>query len=646
MPTPIQYVDITSGVDGAGKAISGASKANPCVVTCTSHGFSNGAQIYIYGVVGMVQLNNIRYTIANVSTHTFELQGVDSTLYTTWSSAGTATKYGTTTDPFKSVNAAVVLGAAIGQDIRMAKTAAYTTVTSTFGWTENSVTVTTSTDCTASIAIGNFIGKPTATGNGGQETFYRVAAINATTITLENVYCGDTASTASCYKLNPVVTGAAGTTAITIPASTTLSGGWNLATEIQDGETWMQPNGLRTAVAVIRISYGNNNYISKINMVDAYYALNGAPTTATAEYCSVFAYHRCVLAITRANYCCVFSATQQALYANYPILADHCMVGGAIGSYISATSAPSTYTDCVFAGGTTGMLSGAGLSIASFINCTFKNLQIGSWARSNLLFDGCTFSNCITGISSTIQNAGVLINNCDFTNCTTGIFSSRSHGFIITESSFTSCGKGIYLDADSGDYTIINCSFTTPSNFGISREASSGLTTFVGCTIDGASVAKAYRITASAYLLKQYVMTNSFGITSGSIWGNGSCIQDWNVYRTSPPSTAIAWVTTSTTSGLDIKVVSAYVNASATRTFTFYTKASDNAWSGSVIVKWKLNGALIKTEVTPITSMTTNWTQLSYSCDSSLITTDGELSLEFNPNTNNYSIYVDDAVVS
>ena len=78
------------------KVISGATAADPCVITATGHGFSNGDKISIRGVVGMVELNTeTAYTVANKATNTFELAGVDSSGFTAYGSAGLATKAAT-----------------------------------------------------------------------------------------------------------------------------------------------------------------------------------------------------------------------------------------------------------------------------------------------------------------------------------------------------------------------------------------------------------------------------------------------------------------------------------------------------------------------------------------------------------------------
>lgn len=76
----------------ATKAITGITQANPGVVTAVAHGYSNGDTVYISGVVGMTQVNDLFFTVANVATDTFELSGVDTSAYTAYVSDGTAEK--------------------------------------------------------------------------------------------------------------------------------------------------------------------------------------------------------------------------------------------------------------------------------------------------------------------------------------------------------------------------------------------------------------------------------------------------------------------------------------------------------------------------------------------------------------------------
>lgn len=72
--------------------ITGISKANPGVVTYSgSDTYANGDRVIISGVVGMTEVNGREFTVANVDTgaNTFELSGVNTSSYTTYSSAGT-----------------------------------------------------------------------------------------------------------------------------------------------------------------------------------------------------------------------------------------------------------------------------------------------------------------------------------------------------------------------------------------------------------------------------------------------------------------------------------------------------------------------------------------------------------------------------
>ena len=72
--------------------ITGASRANPCVITVASTtALTSGDWIMITGVGGMTQLNDKMYKITVLNGTTFSLDNIDSTGYTAWSSAGTIT---------------------------------------------------------------------------------------------------------------------------------------------------------------------------------------------------------------------------------------------------------------------------------------------------------------------------------------------------------------------------------------------------------------------------------------------------------------------------------------------------------------------------------------------------------------------------
>uniref|UniRef100_A0A6M3IZ91 Putative tail protein n=1 Tax=viral metagenome TaxID=1070528 RepID=A0A6M3IZ91_9ZZZZ len=66
------YVDSGLSLDSP-KTITAITKADPGVVTATSHGFSNGNIVIIRGVVGMTEVNRVKFLVASKTDHTFEL---------------------------------------------------------------------------------------------------------------------------------------------------------------------------------------------------------------------------------------------------------------------------------------------------------------------------------------------------------------------------------------------------------------------------------------------------------------------------------------------------------------------------------------------------------------------------------------------
>jgi len=87
------FVDCGVSLDNP-KTITGATAANPVVITSTAHGFNNGDVVDIRNVSGMTQLNDLRYIVANKTANTFEIKdndtgvNVDGTAYTAYSSGG------------------------------------------------------------------------------------------------------------------------------------------------------------------------------------------------------------------------------------------------------------------------------------------------------------------------------------------------------------------------------------------------------------------------------------------------------------------------------------------------------------------------------------------------------------------------------
>ena len=93
------------------KNITAATSANPVVITSNTHGFTNGQEVYITGVVGMTEINGKYFKVADKTTNTFELQNIDGvdingSAYTSYSSAGTASVVHTVTTPYTTAQLA------------------------------------------------------------------------------------------------------------------------------------------------------------------------------------------------------------------------------------------------------------------------------------------------------------------------------------------------------------------------------------------------------------------------------------------------------------------------------------------------------------------------------------------------------------
>jgi hypothetical protein len=89
----------------ATKTITGITKASPAVITSTTHGYANGNYVLL-SIQGMSQLDNKVVRVANQAANTFEAEGIDSTLFDTFST-GTAAliTFGTTITSATSMSA-------------------------------------------------------------------------------------------------------------------------------------------------------------------------------------------------------------------------------------------------------------------------------------------------------------------------------------------------------------------------------------------------------------------------------------------------------------------------------------------------------------------------------------------------------------
>ena len=92
--TPTRYVkgtiELDQSLQGTKRVITAISKAANAVVTSNGHGFTNGTSVTVCGPLsGMVEIHGVTALVQNATTNTFELAGVNSTGFTTYTGGAT-----------------------------------------------------------------------------------------------------------------------------------------------------------------------------------------------------------------------------------------------------------------------------------------------------------------------------------------------------------------------------------------------------------------------------------------------------------------------------------------------------------------------------------------------------------------------------
>jgi len=185
-------------------------------------------------------------------------------VYCSWATGDDTTGTGTAANPYKTITKASTSRTA-GDEVRVAKSPDPTALTGTTAWTLNGTTVTgTGTLFTTELAIGDFIKAP----DGG---WYEVITLTSdTSATLYKVYPSATQSGFSSSKLGVTNTGAGANYAAVQTVSSSgnesaylyISGGWDLSTETQTGQTWF-----RQMHGTFANRYGFGLYLNAKNFV-------------------------------------------------------------------------------------------------------------------------------------------------------------------------------------------------------------------------------------------------------------------------------------------------------------------------------------------------------------------------------------------
>jgi len=158
------------------KTITGATQANPVVITSAAHGYSNGDWVVIYGVVGMTELNGKTFVVSNKAAGTYELKDVDGvdidgTGYGAYVSGGESEKIYELTTTYAEADLALL-------KFTQSADTLYITHPS---YPVRKITRTGHSSWTiANITFAPDIAAPASPANGGSGVDYRITAVSAT----------------------------------------------------------------------------------------------------------------------------------------------------------------------------------------------------------------------------------------------------------------------------------------------------------------------------------------------------------------------------------------------------------------------------------------------------------------------------------
>jgi len=527
-------------------------------------------------------------------------------------------------------------------------------------WTIGSNIVNTDVSYSSAISVGDMIGIPTASGNGADESFYRVTGRSGTQITLAGYYAGPSNVTVGGIKVQTAVpTGPNPGYACNITVGCTVSGGWELsATPAQNGETWIRCTGARTASQNIGIGLSTSGIIlDRMNVADSYYCLSGAgssPTITNCTFTNSYAY-------TIYSIATGYLMSQVRVGHNdgpswscfYPAASNGTINNLVVSSYASA-SAIAVQCSAVTHNFANVTVRGAGYGFA----CVSGTVLLGgtaykcNWGVStgnsitSIVIKDMNISHSNTyGIASSSQSQGALIQNCTLDQNSRHIYMGQTHGARIEGCLFSnSVNYDIEIDQYSGFIYSVNNSHITPGIRAYQRASSSGPFYIINCTIDAGSVAKVFAQTANgnAIMPQFYIQDSFFGLT-GQYYGRFEVVKNTG---TTPPSVQLKFNTTVQNYYADQKVASTYTRQGVGKTLSFKLTSMSSGWAGSLVPKVKLNGITIQTEPTITSVSFGSDDSYSFVIPGGSITQDGELSIEFTANANTVAILVKEFTVS
>ena len=373
-------------------------------------------------------------------------------VYCSWAKGDDTNGTGTAANPYKTITKASTSRAA-GDEVSVEKSPDPTALTGTTAWTLNGTTVTgTGTLFTTELAKGDFISAPD--GN-----WYEVITITSnTSATLYQKYPSASASGHSSQKLGVTDTGAAAETTTQVQVVNSsgnssaflyISGGWDLSTQTQTGQTWFrQMHGTFTTRNGYGLYIGSNKTytnLDKLNFLRYNYGIyyynssNNTITSATCnsnDYYGIYYYTSSNNTITSAT--CNSNNSHGIYYTsssnNNTITSATCNSNGSNGIYYNGSNNTITSATCNSNGS-------CGIYYYTSSNNTITSATCNSNGSHGIYY--------YTGSNNTITSA-----TCN-SNGSNGIYHNGSSSNTTTSATCNSNGScGISYNSSSNNNTI------------------------------------------------------------------------------------------------------------------------------------------------------------------------------------------------
>lgn len=639
------------------KMVTGATNANPCVITATNHQFTNGQICYFpEGDAGMTQLAGKTFTVANATTNTFELSGIDSSAW------GTFTTGAKVSWPRKDANLTHSIYSDIksGVDEVIIRSAGTVTqlVTSNNTWANNSTSVSTSASLMGTIAAGDYVTRNPSGVHGGFEGLFRVQSRTAAALTLASRYHGTNGvDAASIYHVVPAAYGYSAQNMFNCTIDVPNSGGWVWA---GTGDTPAQ-----TGYTVLKHAFGSGNS-----------AQNGAVYSqgSFSNICILEAYRNFYITgnnLTLENASWAYSFIYGADFSGNNITFDNCFgnaptsgsypalyyvnTDGHVATDIKLIGFPSASGMCLQTNKAGGIYDHTGITCYSGwqglnlagVNQYHYGLTINGCSQAVLggsagnnffcedfnIVNGGAFGGTTYGANIGTLAIGGLCKGWTFSGSsypTYGIWVSQSHGIYLEEMDFGSCTYNVACDGYSGDIFLKNNDHGSPVINGINKTSPAGTIYIESDTIDIAARNRAYNIPANnRYTAPEYSIIDSFDGFTGQVFGN------FNITRISanPPYYVFQYTSASNFGWIDQPVIVTNVKRGESFTIDFeIARMHSTAFTGTIETVIRLNGVPITSGITGAGNITSisqfdTWDAKSIQVSSGQITKDGVLTI-------------------